>query len=77
MPVPAVLILAGLFGSWILSRVLSWDARRLGRAWADRLAADVRTRVDRAVSDAVSEPLEDWDDARVRLWQAARGDASG
>jgi hypothetical protein len=77
MPVPAVLILAGLFGSWVLSRVLSWDARRLGRAWADRLAADVRTRVDRAVSDAVSEPLGEWDDARVRLWQAARGDASG
>jgi len=72
MPVPAVLILVGLFGSWILSRVLAWDARRLGRAWADGLAADVRARVDQAVADAVSHPLRDWDDARVRLWRAAR-----
>jgi hypothetical protein len=74
MPVPAVLILGGLFGSWILSRLLAWDARRLGRAWADSLAADVRARVDRAVIDAVSEPLRVWDDARRRLWLAGRDD---
>ncbi|MET0772718.1 MAG: GTPase [Candidatus Limnocylindrales bacterium] len=77
MPVPAVLILVGLFGSWLLSRVLAWDARRLGRAWADRLADDVRARVDQAVTDAVSAPLRDWDDARARLWRAARPDPPG
>jgi hypothetical protein len=72
MPVPAVLIVVGLFGSWILSRVLAWDARRLGRAWADRLAADVRTRLDEAVSAEVLGPLRTWDDARTRLWEAAQ-----
>jgi hypothetical protein len=72
MPVPAVLILVGLFGSWILSRVLTWDARRLGRAWADGLATEVRTRVDTAVADVIAEPLGAWDDARRRLWEAGR-----
>jgi hypothetical protein len=74
MPVPAVLILGGLFGSWILSRVLSWDARRAARVWADGLAADLRDRVDRAVSEAVEGPLRRWDEARLRLWQAAQAD---
>jgi hypothetical protein len=72
MPVPAVLILVGLFGSWILSRLLAWDARRLSGAWADRLATDVRARVDHAVDDAELGPLQRWDDARARLWQASR-----
>jgi hypothetical protein len=71
MPMPAVLILVGLFGSWILSRILTWDARHLGRAWADGLASEVRTRVERAVADAIGEPLAAWDDARRRLWVAA------
>jgi hypothetical protein len=75
MPVPAVLIIAGLFGSWLLSRLLAWDARRLGGAWADRLAADVRARVERAVVEAIDEPLRDWDDARLALWRAARSAA--
>ena len=72
MPVPAVLILVGLFGSWLLSRILSRDARRLGRAWAERLATDVRARVDQAVSVAVARPLNEWDAARGRLWRAAQ-----
>ena len=72
MPVPAVLILVGLFGSWLLSRILSRDARRLGRAWAARLASDIRARVDQAVSVAVARPLDEWDDARGRLWRAAQ-----
>jgi hypothetical protein len=72
MPAPAVLILVGLFGSWLLSRILSWDAHRLARAWADRLAADVRARVQEAVSLAIAGPLGDWDDARDRLWRAAQ-----
>lgn len=75
MPVPAVLILVGLFGSWILSRVLAWDAGRLGRAWADRLASDIRARVDDAVSDVVLAPLRTWDDARHQLWEASRDHA--
>ncbi|MEZ4597582.1 MAG: hypothetical protein R3C32_12655 [Chloroflexota bacterium] len=72
MPMPAVLILGGLFGAWALSRLLAWDARRLGGAWADRLAADIRARIDAAVSDAVLVPVRAWDDARRRLWEAGR-----
>jgi hypothetical protein len=72
MPMPAVLILGGLFGSWALSRVLAWDARRLGGAWADRLAADIRARVSGAVGEAVLVPVQAWDDARRRLWEAAQ-----
>jgi hypothetical protein len=77
IPVPALLILVGLFGSWLLSRILAWDARRLGSAWADRLATDVRARVDQAVSLAVAGPLRDWDDARSRLWQAGQDQPPG
>lgn len=73
MPMPAVLILGGLLGAWLLSTALAWDARRLGRAWADRLAADVRRRVDEAVADVALAPLRAWDDARMRLWHAAHG----
>jgi hypothetical protein len=77
MPMPALLILVGLFGSWILSRLLTWDARRLGRAWADGLAAELRTRVDRAVAEAIDEPLSAWDEARRRLWDAGGADRPG
>ena len=76
MPVPAVLILGGLFGSWVLSRVLGWDARRLGRAWADRLAAEVRDRVEGSVTTEALAPLRTWDEARERLWQAAQEPAT-
>jgi hypothetical protein len=72
MPIPAVLMLLGLFGSWLLSRALAWDARRLGGAWADRVAADVRARVHEAVVGAATGPLQAWEDARLRLWQAGR-----
>lgn len=77
MPVPAVLILGGLFGVWGLSWVLSWDARRLGGAWADRLAADVRSRVDTAVTTEVLAPLRGWDEARGRLWHATQAADEG
>lgn len=76
MPMPAVLILAGLIGSWLLSRLLTWDARRLGGAWADRLAAEVRARVDAAVTEETLAPLRTWDEARERLWHAAQGGTS-
>ena len=72
VPVPAVLVIVGLFGSWILSRLLAADARRLGGAWAERLASEVRHKVDEAVSGAVLTPLGAWEDARARLWEAAR-----
>ncbi|MFN8519456.1 MAG: hypothetical protein U0667_08730 [Chloroflexota bacterium] len=77
MPMPAVLLLGGLFGGWLLSRVLAWDARRLGGAWADRLAADIRARVDGAVSDAVLAPVRGWDEARSQLWRAAHAPDEG
>lgn len=73
MPVPAVLVLGGLFGSWILSRVLAWDARRLGHVWADRLAAEVRARVETSVTTEALAPLRAWDESRERLWRAAQG----
>jgi hypothetical protein len=75
MPTPAVLIIAGLFGSWLLSRVLAADARRLGRGWASALATDVRGEVDTAVAIEVSARLQTWDDARTDLWEAARVNA--
>ena len=41
MPVPTVLVVGGLAGWFLLGRLLSWHAGRLGGAWADRLAAEI------------------------------------
>jgi hypothetical protein len=80
MPTPAVLILGGLAGWFVLGRILRAHATRLGRGWADGVATDIRTEVRRVVDDVVSGPLAERDAARHNLWDAqvvARRDATG
>jgi hypothetical protein len=72
MPVPTVLLIAGIAAWFLLGRLLSWHAGRLGGAWADRLAKDIETGVGAVVRDTVEVPLAARDDARQRLWEATR-----
>jgi hypothetical protein len=70
MPVPTVLLIAGIATWFLLGRLLSWHAGRLGGAWADRIAADIETGVAAVVRETVEAPLADRDAARRRLWTA-------
>ncbi|MBX3030167.1 MAG: 50S ribosome-binding GTPase [Chloroflexi bacterium] len=72
MPMPALLVLIGILGTWGLSWLLVRHADRLGGRWADRLAADLRTGVADAVDATALGSLGAWDAARRQLWQVAR-----
>jgi hypothetical protein len=71
MPVPTILLVAGIAAWFLLGRLLSWHAGRLGGAWADRLAKDLETGVAAVVRETVEVPLAERDDARRRLWEAS------
>jgi energy-coupling factor transporter ATP-binding protein EcfA2 len=73
VPIPFVLLVAGLIGSYVVSRLLSWHAGKIGAEWAREVARDIRIRVERAVADEAFGPLDRVDAARRSLWQAARG----
>ncbi|MGD8485032.1 MAG: GTPase domain-containing protein [Chloroflexota bacterium] len=72
MPTPAVLIVGGLLATFLLDRLLRWQAGRLGRAWADRVLADIARRVSDIVTDVLAGQLASVDEARYALWAAAR-----
>ncbi len=75
VPTPAVLIIGGLFGAFLLGRLLRWHAARLGSSWAARLSSDISTGVRSAVSATALGPLQTWEEARTILWSAGRQDA--
>ena len=77
VPVPAVLIIGGLFGAFLLGRALRWHAARLGRRWAARLSAGITAEVVDAVTGTALAPVAEWDRARLALWQAAQDTPSG
>ena len=72
MPVPTVLIVAGIAGWFLLGRLLSWHAGRLGGAWADRLAAELERGVSEVVRETVEVPLAQRDASRRALWDASQ-----
>ena len=72
MPVPTVLIAAGIAGWFLLGRLLSWHAGRLGGAWADRIAAELERGVSDVVRETVEVPLAQRDAARRTLWDATQ-----
>ncbi len=76
VPTPAVLIVGGLFGTFLLGRLLRWHAARLGSTWAARLSSDIRAGVGTAVGATALAPLEAWEEARTTLWSAGRPDTS-
>ena len=73
VPIPFLLLVAGLIASYVVSRVLSWHAGKIGARWARDVARDIRIRVERAVADEAFAPLDRVDAARRSLWQAGRG----
>jgi energy-coupling factor transporter ATP-binding protein EcfA2 len=79
VPIPFLLLVAGLIGSFIVARALAIHAGWIGGQWARALAADLRIGLERAVADEAFSPLDRVDNARRSLWGAARGarDACG
>lgn len=72
MPVPTILIVAGIAGWFLLGRLLAWHAGRLGAAWAERIGAEIGRGVGEVVRDVVEAPLAERDSARQALWAATR-----
>jgi hypothetical protein len=77
VPTPAMLVIGGLFGAFLLGRGLRWHAARLGRRWADRLSAGITTEVRDAVTGTALAPVAEWDRARLRLWEAGQDSSPG
>ncbi|HEY7736116.1 MAG TPA: GTPase [Candidatus Limnocylindrales bacterium] len=72
VPIPFVLLVAGLLAGFLLGRLLTLHAGFLGRRWARRLAGDIRSHVGREVGETAFAPL-DWVETVQRgLWTAAR-----
>jgi hypothetical protein len=72
LPTPAALVLLGL-AAWLgFGRARVEHARRVGSAWADSLAEEVRAAVARVVEEVVDVPLAEHDAARRELWSAWR-----
>lgn len=77
MPVPTILVLAGIAGWFLLGRLLSWHAGRLGARWADRLGATITAEVGDVIRSAVEQPLAERDEARHALWSARESSIGG
>ena len=72
IPVPFVLLAVGLITGFVLARLLALHAGFVGRRWAGRLAARLRTQVDAAVTDEAFAAVDRLEVARRALWIAAR-----
>jgi hypothetical protein len=72
IPVPFVLLAVGLITGFVLARLLALHAGFVGRRWAGRLAARLRTQVDAAVTDEAFAAVDRLEVARRALWVAAR-----
>ena len=72
VPIPFVLLVAGLVGGFLVARILGLHAGWRGRQWAAALRAEVRASVGRAVGDEAFAALDRVDAARRALWVAAR-----
>jgi hypothetical protein len=72
VPIPFVLLVAGLLGGFVVARILGLHAGWRGRQWAAALRSDVRASVERAVGDEAFAALDRVDAARRALWVATR-----
>jgi GTPase SAR1 family protein len=73
VPIPLVILVAGLVAGYVVARVLAWHAGSVGRRWARSLRSDVQEAVAKSVADVAFVPLDRVDAARRALWIAARG----
>jgi len=72
IPVPFALLAVGLIVGFVLARLLGLHAGFIGRRWARRLAAGLRTHVESAISDEAFAAVDRLEVARRALWVAAR-----
>jgi len=73
VPAPFVVLIAVLAVGYVLARLLGVHAGWVGRHWARRLAADVRSNVEREVAGAGFGAVDAIEADRRALWEAARG----
>ncbi len=71
VPVPLVFLVAAILAGYLIARLLRLHAGLVGRRWARRLEADVRTGVAREVEASAFVGLDDLEAARSTLWSAA------
>lgn len=72
VPTPVVLVAGGLFGSFILGRILLAHAGWLGRRWATGLRDRVSSQVRSLVTETALRPVVAFEEARMRLASAAK-----
>ncbi len=75
VPMPACLVIGGLLAWFVLGRLLTAHAARLGGQWATRVAASIDMAVRAALAGTALQPLDAWEQARAALWLAARSSA--
>jgi energy-coupling factor transporter ATP-binding protein EcfA2 len=71
LPMPVLLVTGGLFGGFLIGRLLAAHAGWLGRRWAGRLRASVSAAVAERLGEAVLGPLDALEAARTRVARAA------
>jgi energy-coupling factor transporter ATP-binding protein EcfA2 len=72
MPTPFVALVVVLAAGYLLARLLGLHAGWIGRRWAHRLAADIRSNVEREVERAGFEGIDVTEANRLALWESAR-----
>ena len=72
IPVPFALLAAGLAIGFVLARLLALHAGFVGRRWAGRLAAGLRSQVETTIGDEAFAAVDRIEVARRALWVAAR-----
>jgi hypothetical protein len=73
LPVPFLFLTGALAAGYLIARLLGLHAGWVGRRWARRLAAEVRTNVEREVEASAFAGLDQLEATRRALWTAARG----
>jgi hypothetical protein len=73
LPAPFVVLIAVLAAGYLLARLLGLHAGWVGRRWARRLAADVRSNVELEVAGTAFGAVDAIEAERRALWAAARG----
>jgi hypothetical protein len=72
VPTPVALLAASLLAGYVLAKLLQLHAGWLGRRWAKRVAARVRSAVTQRITDELLVPLDELDAGRAALAKAAR-----
>ncbi len=72
VPAPLVALAGSLVAGYVVARLLGLHAGWVGRRWARRLRANVRSAVEEQVRDHTFDAIERLEIARRALWTSAR-----